>query len=110
MTGTMAPGTVSVTITVRTVWELHGTGADITVRIGVAGDAIRGITAAGTARTTTADGMTHGTAADGTIRGITEAGTTHGITDIITAGITLSTITTAGTTLISTNLVRDREA
>ena len=58
----------------RTVWAVHGTGADITVRTGVHGDIVRGdIT----------DTAVHGTTEDGT------DGTTHGITTIIMDGMTL---------------------
>ena len=79
----------------RTVWAVHGIGADITVRTGARGDtvhgdtdtAVHGTTEDGTVHGDSADGMTRGTeedgiAADGMTLGITADGTagmTHGI-------------------------------
>ena len=105
--------TITDTITVRTVWAVHGIGAGITVRTGVRGHTARGDITATAAHGTTEDGTDHGASADGMIRGImilgTEAdgiaedGMTLGITEDGTAGMTHGIITTTitdGMTLI----------
>lgn len=106
MTGDGTLKTDTDTITVRTVWVPHGTGADITTRSGIRtgthGDIVHGditvtmthgITEASTTHGTTEDGTADITE-DGIIRGIIRDigdGTTHGITTItIMAGTTLT--------------------
>ena len=104
--------TITDTITVRTVWAVHGIGAGITVRTGVRGHTARGDITATAAHRTTEDGTDHGASADGMIRGIMILGTeADGIAeDGMTHGIITTTITDGMTLIISRDIsqVEDR--
>lgn len=106
----------------RTVWEVRGTGADITVRTGVPGGTARGdITdtsvhgtedgmTLGTAIHGMGDGTTLGTATHGTeADGIMEDGATRGTTEVITGGtahgIIITTITDGMTRILIPDMV-----
>ena len=106
----------------RTVWAVHGIGADITVRTGARGDTVHGDTDTAV-HGTTEDGTVHGDSADGMTRGTTTRGTeedgiaadgmTLGITADGTAGMThgiiITTITDGMTLIISRDISQEED-
>ena len=112
-----------VIITALTVWAVHGTGADITVRTGARGGIVHGDITDTAVHGTTADGTVHGASADGMTRGTTTRGTeedgiaadgmTLGITADGTAGMThgiiITTITDGMTLIISRDISQEED-